>query len=44
MRHIGPYVKERLEQEARYGKDWAERPVCVLNPFLAAALTLQYTE
>ena len=27
MKHLGPLVKERLEQEARYGKDWAERPV-----------------
>ncbi|KAF8697276.1 hypothetical protein AX14_001384, partial [Amanita brunnescens Koide BX004] len=26
MRHIGPLVKEREEQEARYGKEWAERP------------------
>ncbi|KAF8697278.1 hypothetical protein AX14_001385 [Amanita brunnescens Koide BX004] len=26
MRHLGPLVKEREEQEARYGKDWAERP------------------
>ena len=29
MKHIGPFVKERVEQEARYGKDWPDRPVCV---------------
>jgi hypothetical protein len=44
MRHLGPLVKERLEQEARYGKDWAERPVGTLTPFLVIALTLSYTE
>jgi hypothetical protein len=33
MRHIGPLVKEREEQEARYGKEWAERPVSALNLF-----------
>ncbi|KAF8691943.1 hypothetical protein AX14_002699 [Amanita brunnescens Koide BX004] len=31
MRHLGPLVKEREEQEARYGKDWAERPNDVLS-------------
>ena len=30
MKHLGPLVKERSEQEARYGKDWAERPVGTL--------------
>ena len=30
LRHMGPLVKERLEQEARYGKDWPERPVGIL--------------
>ena len=27
MKHLGPLVKECSEQEAQYGKDWAERPV-----------------
>ena len=25
--HLGPLVKERSDQKARYGKDWAERQV-----------------
>ena len=44
MKHLGPLVKERSEQETRYGKDWAERPVGTLNPFLMMALTLSRTE
>ncbi|KAF8637691.1 hypothetical protein AX16_010766 [Volvariella volvacea WC 439] len=26
IRHLGPMIKERLEQEEKYGKEWAERP------------------
>ncbi|KAF8721159.1 hypothetical protein AX14_010511 [Amanita brunnescens Koide BX004] len=44
MRHLGPIVKEREEQEARHGKDWAERPVSTPNPFLVITLTLSYAE
>ena len=44
MRHIGPLVEERSEQEARYGKVWAEKPVGTLNRFLMMALNLSQTE
>jgi hypothetical protein len=27
MRHLLPLINERLEQEARYGKDWRDKPV-----------------
>ena len=38
MRQIDPLVKERLEQEARYGKDWAKVQVCVPTHFLVMML------
>ena len=41
MKHIGPLVKERVEQEARYGKDWPGRPVCVSYPCSMIALLLR---
>ena len=44
MRHIGPLVKERLEQEAQYGKDWAKRQVGVLTHFLVMMLLLFYIQ
>jgi hypothetical protein len=40
MRQIDPLVKECLEQEARYGKDWAKRQVGVLTHFLVMMLLL----
>ncbi len=27
MKHLGPLINERLEQEARYGEDWLDKPV-----------------
>ena len=27
LRHLGPLINERLEQEARFGKDWPDKPV-----------------
>ena len=44
MKHLGPLVKERSEQETRYGKDWAERPVGTLDLFPAITLILSHTE
>ena len=44
MKHLGPLVKERSEQETRYGKDWAERPVGTLNLFLVITLILSHAE
>ena len=40
MTQIGPLVKERLEQEARYGKDWAERQVGALTHLVVIILLL----
>ena len=40
MRLTGPLVKERSEQEARYGKDWVKRQVGLLTYFLAIMLLL----
>ena len=33
MKYLEPFIKERLEQEARYGKDWSEKPVRVFYSF-----------
>ena len=44
MKHLGPLVKERSEQETRYGKDWAERPVGTLDLFPVITLILSHTE
>ncbi|KAF8329277.1 hypothetical protein F5887DRAFT_1082515 [Amanita rubescens] len=31
MRHLGPLINERLEQEARYGKDWLDKPSDIIT-------------
>jgi hypothetical protein len=35
MKHLGPLIKERLEKEALYGKDWSEKPVNAVHPILS---------
>ncbi|KAF8687632.1 hypothetical protein AX14_003646 [Amanita brunnescens Koide BX004] len=37
MKYLEPFIKERLEQEARYGKDWSEKPDDLLSWLLEAA-------
>ena len=44
MRQIDPLVKEHLEQEARYGKDWAKRQVGVLTHFLVMMFLLLHIQ
>ena len=29
-KYLGPMVKERLEKERQYGRDYPGRPVCVI--------------
>ncbi|KAF8347875.1 cytochrome P450 [Amanita rubescens] len=31
MRHLGPLINERLGQEARYGKDWLDKPSDIIT-------------
>jgi len=37
MRHIDPLIEERLEQEAKHGKDWPNKPNDLLTWLLEAA-------
>ena len=34
-KHLEPLFKDRLEKEARYGKDWPEKPV--RNSYISAS-------
>ncbi|KAF8335539.1 cytochrome P450 [Amanita rubescens] len=37
MRHLKPLIKERLEQEAKHGKDWPNKPNDLITWLLEAA-------